>query len=156
MKRSRHQARELAITALYQLDLMGMEVSTVIEEIAGRSGEDADSLYPLASEGRAEALAFFEILVRGAWTERERIDDRIRTHLKNWTLERLGRIERALLRLGSYELLFLDDIPKGVTISEMVEFSKCFCDERSKDLINGVLDAVARGAPIITVSPDAS
>ena len=106
-------------------------------------GDAEESLYYLSQKERASALNFFEELLRGVLENRENLDQRISDNLDNWTLDRVGMVEKAILRLGSYELLYRDDIPKKVTINEMVELSKSFCDMKSKDFINGVLDAIA-------------
>jgi N utilization substance protein B len=83
-------------------------------------------------------------VIRGVAENRELLDAEISRRLQNWTLDRLGMVERAILRLGAYELLFREEIPREVTLNEMVELSKSFCDARSKDFVNGVLDAIQR------------
>ena len=71
------------------------------------------------------------------------IDERISDHLnKQWTLERLGSVERAILRLGTLEILYQEDVPKKVAINEALELAKQFADEKSKRLINGILDKI--------------
>lgn len=74
----------------------------------------------------------------------EEVDDAIAGYLKNWSPERLARLDRIILRLGVAELLYLDDIPPKVTINEYVELSRLFGTDDSPGFVNGVLDAIRR------------
>jgi transcription antitermination protein NusB len=139
----RSRARVLAVSGLYQLDLLGEDLGKVVDDVRKGVSDNEDSLYYLTKNERDSALDFFEALLRGTWEKKAEIDERLRLNLENWSLERLGHVERAILRLGCYELLYCDDIPKNVSLNEMVELSKSFCDFKSKDLINGVLDSIA-------------
>ncbi len=140
---ARRRARELAMSALYQMELLDLSARKVIEDIRGGASDQPEALYFLESGDHAATLDFFELLVRGVAENHKELDKEIESHLQNWTLDRLGRIERAILRLGSYELLHREEIPREVTLNEMVELSKSFCDVKSKDFVNGVLDAIA-------------
>lgn len=133
----------LVVSALYQIDLLNKPLTEVIREVRDNVSEDPESLYYLCSRERAEALDFFEELLRGTTEHRAELDQKIEDKLQNWTLSRVGTLERAILRLGCFELLHRDDIPAKVSLNEMVELSKSFCDVKSKDFINGVLDALA-------------
>ena len=139
----RSRARVLAITALYQVDLLEKTIDEVIQDVRGGVSDEVESLYYLSKNERKASLDFFESLLKGTWEKREELDTRLSDNLDNWTLDRVGNLERAILRLGSYELLFCEDIPSKVTLNEMVELSKSFCDIKSKDFINGVLDAIS-------------
>ncbi|MFA5506458.1 MAG: transcription antitermination factor NusB [Vulcanimicrobiota bacterium] len=139
----RSRARVLVVSALYQIDLLGKPMARVVEEVREGVSEDPDSLYYLPERERAQALDFFESLLRGTWEHQAELDIIIQEKLDNWTLNRVGMLERAILRLGCFELLHREDIPAKVSLNEMVELSKSFCDIKSKDFINGVLDAIA-------------
>lgn len=141
----RSRARVLVVSGLYQLDLLNKSLAEVVEEIRQGAGDDVDGLYYLAEKDRAKALDFFESLLRGTWETKDEIDVQLQDKLENWTLQRVGAVERAILRLGCYELLHRGDIPQKASLNEMVELSKSFCDEKSKDFVNGVLDAIAPG-----------
>lgn len=78
-------------------------------------------------------------LVNGVMQHRNEIDNTIRPYLKGWTLERISYIDRTILRIGTYELLFEVDLPDLVAINEAVELAKKFGDEKSAKFINGVL-----------------
>jgi N utilization substance protein B len=83
-------------------------------------------------------------LIKQLESNLEEVDKAIATHLKNWSPERLARLDRVILRLGVAELLYLDDIPPKVTINEYVELARLFGTEESPRFVNGVLDAVHR------------
>ena len=138
----RSRARVLAISGLYQLDLLGKSPTDVIKDVRDGVSDEEETLYYLTETERAAALDFFESLLRGTWENKESIDEQLKAKLENWSLERVGHLERAILRLGCYEILHREDIPRKVSINEMVELSKSFCDIKSKDFINGVLDSI--------------
>lgn len=140
---ARRRARVLALSGLYQMDLLEKSPEEVIKEVRDGVSDQPESLYYLEKNDQGAALDFFELLLRGVAQNQPELDKEIQRHLQNWTLERVGRIERAILRLGCYELLHRQEIPARVSLNEMVELSKSFCDVRSKDFVNGVLDAIA-------------
>jgi N utilization substance protein B len=86
---------------------------------------------------------FGNTLVEGFDQERERIDETIRKVSHHWRLERMTRVDRNILRLGTYELLALSDVPRKVTLNEAIELAKRFGSEGSAGFVNGVLDRIA-------------
>jgi len=122
-------ARELAVQSLFQMELSDLTAQEAIE---------------FAVEGK-EYDTFVEQLVNGVETNKETIDQHIREALVNWSFERLGNIERTILRLAVYELLFETNIPVRVTINEAIELTKAFADEEATKIVNGVLGKVAQG-----------
>jgi N utilization substance protein B len=86
-----------------------------------------------------------ERLARGAAAERERLDAVIGPALHHWRLDRVGAVERNILRLGAYELIMERDTPASVVIDEAVELAKRFGEAEAASFVNGVLDAIARG-----------
>lgn len=73
----------------------------------------------------------------------ELVDETIEKYIHGkWTLDRLGQVERSILRLAVLEILFLDDVPKKVAINEALELSKLYAEEKSRNMINGILDNV--------------
>jgi N utilization substance protein B len=124
---TRREARELALQALYQLDL---------------SGEDA-ALFPSHEAADEDVKTFAGELVSGVRAARERIDALIAASAEHWRLPRLSRVDLNLLRLGTYELLSCPDIPSAVTINEAIEIARRFGSEDSAAFVNGVLDAIA-------------
>lgn len=136
------RGRTLAVVVLYQIDLVGKAADDVIKEVRQAASDQPEGLYYVEPELREQALNFFEKLVRGTLREREALDQELSARLTHWSLDRLGAIERALLRLGCYELMYDPQVPRALVINEMIQLSKKFCDPKAKVLINGVLDAV--------------
>ena len=95
-------------------------------------------------EGQDEPSGFGWELVKGVWLNRSEIDSIIARFARNWRLDRLGRAELNILRLGTYEMLYRGDIPPRVTINEALELDKQFGDPRSSSFVNGILDAVCK------------
>lgn len=136
----RRLARERAIQCLFAIDVGHTPPDEAIASAVALEGEDE----PEGDDGEAWDRSFMEQLVRGTLAHREAIDTIIRGHLRGWTLERLAAVDRAILRMALYELLFHEDVPPKVTIDEAVELAKTFGDEASPKFINGVLSTVAR------------
>ncbi len=82
-------------------------------------------------------------LVLGVAQEHPAIDAVLHSHVAGWTLERLGTLERAILRLATYELLWEPEVPEAVAIDEAVELAKRFCSDEAAALVNGVLGSLA-------------
>jgi len=94
----------------------------------------------------AEGQAFANELVLGIGREAAKVDDAIRNASENWRLERMPRVDRNILRLGAYELLFRTDVPRRVTLNEAIELAKRYGDAGSAAFVNGVLDRIAQVA----------
>lgn len=126
---TRRQAREELINLLFETEF--------------RSDESAEAIFATSTENREIAddeylrRAYFAIM-----ENLERIDETIGAHAHGWKTSRLGRISRAVLRMGVYELLFEADIPATVTINEAVELTKAYDDEKARPFVNGVLNSV--------------
>lgn len=92
----------------------------------------------------ADALDPYTLsLVSGVGTHARDIDDLLSANLSGWTLDRLGILERSILRLGAYEMLWESQIPRAVVIDEAVELAKRFCSDEAGALVNGVLGALS-------------
>ena len=135
MSRRRKQ-RELAIQLVYAMDLTGDKF------------EDARYRFTQVDPARRKAWGkFAERLASQCEAHREEIDEKLSNALKNWRMERLAAIDRAMLRLAICELICFEDIPIRVTINEYIELARDFGNDESPAFINGVLDAVAREFP---------
>lgn len=142
-RRARTVARLAAVQALYQMELAGEGVDTIIREFQNhRFNGDIDG------EMLAEAdEAWFAEIVRGVVEGQQSIDAAIKARLaSNWRMERLDATLRALLRCGAYELREQPDTPREVVIDEYVELAKAFFDEAEAKFVNAALDGVARDA----------
>jgi N utilization substance protein B len=129
---TRREARELALQALYQLDVTG----------------EGDPTHGLALfwthfEAAPEVRAFARELVEGVREHRERIDGLIAASAEHWRLPRLSRVDLNLLRLATFELLARPDIPASVTLNEAIEIARRFGTDESAAFVNGVLDHIA-------------
>ncbi|MEM9227609.1 MAG: transcription antitermination factor NusB, partial [Verrucomicrobiota bacterium] len=104
-----------------------------------------DALYQFftTQEQERDFYAFGEELAHGAWENLAAVDAAIRRHAANWTMERIAKVDLAILRLAIYELLFRRDIPPVVTINEAVDLSKAFSTPDAKRFINGILDKLS-------------
>ncbi|RHB51871.1 transcription antitermination factor NusB [Exiguobacterium sp. AM39-5BH] len=124
----RHEAREKAIQTLFQIEVSKLEVDEAIE--FALDGMDSDP--------------FYEQLVVETLEKKDEIDELLIENLKNWRLDRLGNVERTILRMAAYELLYVETIPDKVTINEAVELAKSFADEEAAKLVNGVLGNIIK------------
>ena len=141
--RSRSAARLAAVQALYQQEMEGTPLARLLHEFhehrLGATIEDAQ--YHDAERD------FFDDIVQGVSARREEIDGLIAGRLaEGWTLERLDRPMRAILRAGAYELLGRADVPVASVISEYVDVAHAFYDKRESGFVNGLLDAIAKEA----------
>ena len=85
---------------------------------------------------------FAEPLIRGTLEHRDELDEHIKKHARNWDITRMAVVDRNVLRLGIYEMLYRDDIPPVVSINEAVDIAKKFSTEESGKFVNGILDKV--------------
>ena len=126
---SRHQARERALQILFQYD------------IHGRPGLWLD-LFWKENESTEEVKAFAERLVAGVLDKKKDLDGLIGKYATNWKVSRMPIMDRNILRVGTYELMWMDDVPAKVTVNEAIELAKSFGDDEASKFINGILDSV--------------
>ena len=139
--RFRSAARLAAVQALYQQEMEGTALPRLLKEFhdhrLGATIEDEQ--YHEAERD------FFDDIVTGADARRAELDALIAGRLaEGWTLERLDRPMRAILRAGAYELIARPDVPVGSVISEYVDVAHAFFDKRESGFVNGLLDAIAK------------
>ena len=132
MTRSRRKAREAVLQALYWAESAEETVDRTLQAMSIRAG-----LAP-------EASAFAEALGKEVWMRREMLDRMIEGTLEHWTLDRVSRIDRILLRMALTGILAFDDIPVRVSIDEAIELAKDYSTEKAPGFINGVLDALVK------------
>ncbi len=140
---SRSAARLAAVQALYQQEMEGIPTSRLILEFhAHRLGATIEDVtYADAEE------SFFDALVSGTAARQAEIDELIAARLAHgWTLARLDKPMKAILRVGAYELLARPDVPVATVISEYVDVAHAFYDKRETGFVNGLLDALAKVA----------
>jgi transcription antitermination protein NusB len=137
---ARSAARLAAVQALYQRDMEGTPLAQLLHEFHHhRLGE------PIEGVALADAeVDFFDDVVSGVAARADELDAIIAARLKDWSLDRLDRPMKAILRAGAYELAARIDVPTGSVISEYVDVAKAFYDKREAGFVNGILDAVAK------------
>ena len=126
-------AREIAMKLLYA-DSVGGE-DTIPEAL-----EQSNASTLLDADGQA----FAESLYTGATEQLVSVDEQIASHTTGWAFERIAKVDLAILRLATFEIMYRDDIPEGASINEAVELGKKFGGDKSAKFINGVLGAVAK------------
>jgi len=137
----RSAARLAAVQALYQHDMENTPVAQLVHEFhqhrIGAIIEDAE--YADAD------VPFFDDIVKGAIARADEVDAAITARLASgWTMERLDRTMKAILRAGAYELIARTDVPVGAVVSEYVDVAKAFFDAREAGFANGLLDAIGK------------
>lgn len=137
---ARRIARERATQFLFGLEFTGEDWEAGLEPFL-----DSQPVRPAARE---YAIG----LIRGVRDHLEELDAAINSALENWAPERVGRIERNVLRVALYEMRYRDDVPSSVAINEAIEVAKRFADENAPRFVNGVLDRLLT-APEGPVSP---
>lgn len=158
---SRRQAREWALQLLVQLDLNPVSPwESVLEDFWQQLREiEAEALLknkrlvprlnfkPTSASKTAQfarARAFAEEHVRGVREHLDELDQKLEEHLRNWSLYRLGTVERNTLRLGLWELLNCPDVPGPIVVNEYVDLAKFFCETKSGRFVNAVLQVLAK------------
>ncbi|MBT2571641.1 transcription antitermination factor NusB [Planococcus sp. ISL-110] len=118
----RHEAREKALQTLFQLEGTELTIDEAMDHVM--AGENDN---------------FYSLLVQGTHANMAEIDEKLVGHLENWSLERLPKIERTILRMAIFELGYMEDAPARVIMNEAIELSKTFGDDKSSRFVNGVL-----------------
>lgn len=128
---ARTTGREAALQMIFALEANGNSAERVINQFWRETPGDP--------EGREYA----ERMVRGVAADLDKLDGTIRKASTNWRIERMARVDRNVLRLGTWELAQIDDVPRAVILDEAVELAKRFGSEDSGSFVNGVLDRIA-------------
>ncbi|GED29550.1 transcription antitermination factor NusB [Brevibacillus centrosporus] len=122
----RRTAREKAVQCLFQIDMAEVPVKEAVA---------------LVMEGSEENAQYLRYLVDGVLTNQAAIDNEIKQYLRGWQLDRIANVDRAILRLAFYEIMFEAETPDKVVMNEAIEIAKLFSDEQSHRYINGVLSS---------------
>ena len=133
---ARTKARKRAVDVLFESEQRGLDPLAVLEQ---RTATADPPVPPYAAD-----------LVRGVMAHRERLDELISTYTESWPLERMPSVDRAVLRIGAYELLFVDDVPDAVALSEAVGLARQLSTDDSPGFVNGLL------ARLLTLKPTLS
>jgi transcription antitermination factor NusB len=131
--RKRTRAREFALQILYQIDITGNNLRDIL---------DTFWKYPEEQDVEPAIQDFAVSLVKGVTDNLSSIDQRIAHYATNWQLKRMAVVDRNILRLASFEILFLSDIPAKVSINEAVDLAKKFSTDEAGKFVNGILDKI--------------
>lgn len=144
--RGRHQARKRAVDLLFEAEARGLSPAEVVDVRTGLA-ETNPEIAPLQPYTSAAA--------RGVGEHAAHIDDLISSHLQSWTLDRLPAVDRAILRVAVWELLYADDVPEPVAVDEAVQLAKELSTDDSPGFVNGVLGHVMLVTPQIRAAAEA-
>ncbi|EUJ31787.1 transcription antitermination protein NusB [Listeria floridensis FSL S10-1187] len=123
----RREARERALQALFQMELNEMTAEQAITNVMDEEEDD-----------------YVKKLVFGVSEHKQELDQKIEAHLENWKLDRLNKVDLSILRVGAFEMLYLEDVPDRVSLNESIEIAKVYSDEKAGKFINGVLANIAQ------------
>ena len=143
---TRANARELAIHLIYSRDFTDVNPS---DEISMRLKKEYYALLseenPVYSEQPSNTQrAYLDRVVSGVANRADELDQHIQTYSIGWDVSRISRLARAILRLALFEILYIEDVPTGVAISEAVRITKIYDGEETSAFVNGILGAFAR------------
>lgn len=136
--RLRSKAREVTLCLLYQVEISKIDFRQAIQNYLEN--------YPQ----KQEVIDFLSVLLQGVIENMDHINTLIKKHAKNWEIDRMAVVDRNILRMGCFELLFLEDIPPKVAINEAIELAKRFGDMDSPRFVNGILDKIYKVETKIT------
>ena len=128
--RLRSKAREVALCLLYQIEITKFDFKQALANYCENFPQ------------RSEIIDFSSLLAKGVLENLPKIDSLIKTYVKNWEIKRMAVVDRNVLRIATFELFFLDDIPPKVSINEAIELAKRFGDIDSPRFVNGILDKI--------------
>ncbi|MGN7968244.1 transcription antitermination factor NusB [Microbacterium sp. 22296] len=134
---ARTKARKRALDILFQADVRGEELAIMLATEAKRASSEPE---------RQASWLYARDIVDGVIDNRDEIDEQITTFAKDWSLQRMPAVDRALLRIGAWEILFNDEVPTAVAIDEAVELAKEFSTDDSGSFVHGVLARIARSS----------
>jgi transcription antitermination protein NusB len=134
---ARTKARKRALDILFQSDVRGDDLSVTLAAEAKRAASEP---------ARESSWLYAREIVDGVIDNRDDIDEQITTFAKDWSLARMPAVDRALLRMGTWEILYNDEVPAAVAIDEAVELAKEFSTDDSGAFVHGVLARIARAS----------
>lgn len=132
---ARTKARKRALDILFSADVRGQTPAVALAAAAERAANEP---------AREASWLYAREIVDGVIDNADDIDERIATHSRDWRIERMPTVDRALLRIGAWEILFNDEVPTAVAINEAVELAKEFSTDESRAFVHGVLARIAR------------
>ncbi|GAA3405454.1 transcription antitermination factor NusB [Paenibacillus hodogayensis] len=151
----RRLAREIALQSLYQIDMNEVSPETAIETSLEEARSDNEAELEIGS-GEVAGSLYLSDLVVGTIRQKERIDETLSVYLTGWKVDRLSKVDRQILRLAAYEMLFTNEVPPKVVVNEAIELAKRFGSDESGKFVNGVLGKLIKELDQIKSSFEAS
>lgn len=133
----RRIAREIAIQSLYQIQMNEATPQEAVQIAIHEAEHDNESQLDFSGD-KIDPVYIIE-LVEGTYKNKVSIDELLEEYLKGWAMDRLSRIDREVLRLGAYEMLYRDDVPPKVVVNEAIDLAKHYGTDESGKFVNGVL-----------------
>jgi transcription antitermination protein NusB len=134
---ARTKARKRALDVLFEADQRGVDPVTLLAQRVADSGAET-------------ALPQYSVdIVEGVVAHQERIDELLATHAHGWTIDRMPAVDRGLLRIGTWEVLFNDDVPDAVAVDEAVELARSLSTDESPTFVNGLLGRIVDLKPTL-------
>jgi N utilization substance protein B len=134
---ARSKARKRALDVLYATEMRGQDAVTTLDTAI--------------ADGEGPTNPYTEVLVRGVAAHRDRIDELLGQYAQGWTLDRMPAVDRTALRIGAFELLYADDVPPAVAVSEAVALVRDLSTDDSPSFVNGVLGSLLRDRDSLTL-----
>lgn len=133
----RRLAREIVVQSLYQMEMNEVEVKQAVNMLFEEAAEENEGEVEIKDEAAMREYVLEH--VRGIWESKDILDKILVDYLKGWQVSRLSRVDRQILRLATYEMLYREDVPAKVSVNEAIELSKHFGTVESGKFVNGVL-----------------
>ncbi|MBM6995604.1 transcription antitermination factor NusB [Paenibacillus sp. DXFW5] len=133
----RRLAREIAVQSMYQMEMNEVDANEAVTMLLTEAMEENESEVELSDIDATRA--FVLELINGTWSRKDAIDALLEDYLKGWQISRLSKVDRQVLRLATYEMIFRDDVPGRVAVNEAIELAKHFGTAESGKFVNGVL-----------------
>lgn len=134
---ARTKARKRALDLLFQADVLEVPISEILLAESRRAAGEPD---------RVASWMYAREIVDGVTDHREEIDELISSYAQGWTIDRMPNVDRAILRLASWEIIYNDEVPAPVAINEAISLAKEYSTEDSSRFVNGVLGRIAEHA----------
>lgn len=134
----RRLAREIVVQGLYQMEMNEVNASDAVDMLMEEAEQEDNEI----GAGPGESIkinTYVRELVDGVIGQRQTIDDMLQTFLTGWQVDRLSRVDRQILRLACYEMVYRDDVPPKAALNEAIDLAKHFGTDESGKFVNGVL-----------------
>lgn len=138
----RRLAREITVQSLYQMEMNGVTAEEAVSMVLTEIKEENETEIKVRDFGQMNAYVLE--LVQGTWSNKERIDQLLSEYLKGWQVDRLSRVDRQILRLACFEMIFNNDVPPKVVVNEAIDLAKHFGTDEHGKFVNGVLGKMIR------------